>query len=133
MCKFNSYSEPPQNVTLTATGHDELKFHWSPPPEFAATLYVVFFQEETYHISPPTNLVMELDSLMPYTAYTCCVAANTTFGPSSIVCATQTTLETGMQKLLGIPRVCVPTQLWTELIYFLKPQALYHAESSIRR
>ncbi|CAI8013001.1 Phosphatidylinositol phosphatase PTPRQ, partial [Geodia barretti] len=88
-------TEPPQNVTLTATGHDKLEITWSPPPpEFSPTLYVVICQDETYHVDPSSELVLELDSLMTYTAYNCCVAANTATGPSRISCATQITLET---------------------------------------
>ena len=41
---------PPQNVTLTSTGPDKLELRWSPPPEFAVTLYIVIIQDETYHI-----------------------------------------------------------------------------------
>ena len=86
---------PPQNVTLTSTEPEKLELRWSPPPEFAVTLYIVIFQDETYHINPLSDLVMELNSLMTYTTYTCCVAANTTSGPSTTACDTQTTLETG--------------------------------------
>ena len=89
------YSEPPQNVTLAASGHDRLEIRWSPPPELAVTLYVVIFQDETFHVNPTTDLVKELDSLMAFTTYNCCVAANTLSGPSRMACATQTTLETG--------------------------------------
>ena len=83
-------------MALTATGPDTLRFRWSPSPDLAVTLYVVIFQDETYHVDPSSDLVMDLDSLNTYTAYTCCVAANTTSGASRIACATQTTLQRGI-------------------------------------
>ena len=91
------YSEPPQNVTLNATGADKLEISWSPPPELAVTLYIVIFQDETYHVDPSSDLVMDLDSLNTYTAYTCCVAANTASGASRIACVTKTHQETGIK------------------------------------
>lgn len=59
------------------------------------TRYVVILEDETFLVDPTSVLVKELNSLMPYTTYTSCVAANTSSGPSRITCATQTTLETG--------------------------------------
>ena len=93
------FSEPPQNVTLTATGSDRLEFRWEPPPHNIhrqfATLYIVFFQNEAHFVNASSNLVMQLESLTPYTTYNCCVAANTTSGPSRLACTSQTTLRTG--------------------------------------
>ena len=96
---INSFSESPQNITLTAIASDKLELSWLPPQDFPATLYIVLFQGTTYHIDPSSDLVMELGSLMTYTSYSCCVAANTASGASRIECATQTTLETGMLKI----------------------------------
>ena len=97
---LNYFSESPQNITLTATASDKLELSWLPPQDFPATLYIVIFQGTIYHIDPSSDLVMELGSLMKYTSYSCCVAANTASGASRIECATQTTLETGMLKCL---------------------------------
>jgi hypothetical protein len=92
----NGCTEPPQNLTLTATGSDRLEISWKPPPgQFTITLYIILLQGETYHVSPSSDLVMELGTLVPYTTYNCCVAANTTSRPSKLACVTQKTLETG--------------------------------------
>ena len=94
--------DPPQNVTLLATGINSLELTWEPPQHTGSnvTVYIVLLyhdaDNETYHIHPEDNHTMELDSLTPHTTYTCCVIANTTHGPSSLACTTQTTLETGM-------------------------------------
>ncbi|CAI8044466.1 hypothetical protein GBAR_LOCUS24664, partial [Geodia barretti] len=93
----NDCIEPPQNVTLTATGSDRLEFRWEPPPHNIhrqfATLYIVFFRNEAHFVNASSNLVMQLESLTPYTTYNCCVAANTTSGPSRLACTSQTTLR----------------------------------------
>ena len=95
------YPEPPQNVTLRAIGSDTLEIRWEPPPQsihhqFTTTLYIVYFENETYFVNTSSDLVMQLESLTPHTTYNCCVAANTTAGPSRLACASQTTLRTGM-------------------------------------
>ena len=88
-------------MNLIATGSDELQMSWEPPPQsifdwFSASLYVVVIENRTHHVNPlSSNLTVELDSLTPHTTYNCCVAANTTLGPSRLACATQTTLEAG--------------------------------------
>ena len=87
-------------MTLVATGFDSLEINWEPPQEIGinVTVYIVLFQfdggNETYHINPEQNRTLVLTSLTPHTTYNCCVIANTTSGPSSLACATQTTLET---------------------------------------
>ena len=99
---FHICLDPPQNVTLLATGIDSLELSWESPLKTGpnVTVYIVICHldsdHDTYHIYPEGNHTMELDSLTPYTTYTCCVTANTTLGPSSIACTTQTTPETGI-------------------------------------
>ena len=88
------HSEPPQNVTLTATGSDELEISWTPPPH-GATLYFVIFEGETHYVDHTSSLHMTFEPLTPYTSYNCCVAANTTSGPTRLACATKTTLQSG--------------------------------------
>ena len=86
------------------TGSDKLQISWNPPPqnysdEPITTLYIILFEDETYHIHPSENLTKEFKSLTPYTTYNCCIAANTTSGPSRLACVTQTTLEAGLYTL----------------------------------
>ena len=88
------HSEPPQNITLTATGSDELEISWAPLLH-GATLYFVIFEGETHYVDPTSSLHMTFESLTPYTSYNCCVAANTTSGPTRLGCATRTTLQSG--------------------------------------
>ena len=99
---YFSHSDPPENVTLIPTGSDRLQLSWGLPSqntseEFETTLFIVIFEGNEYHVNPSSSLVMELDSLTPFTTYNCCVATNTTSGPSRLGCATQTTLEAGNQ------------------------------------
>ena len=49
----------------------------------------------THYVHPTSPLLLHFEFLAPYTSYTCCVAANTTLGPTRLACTTQTTLESG--------------------------------------
>ena len=97
------FSGPPQNATLTATGPTSLQFSWKPPVqehwEFNTTQYIVLFENATYTVNPSSNLTIKLDALIPFTKYNCCVAANTTSGPSRLACATQTTPRIGKENV----------------------------------
>ena len=97
------FSGPPQNATLTATGPTSLQFSWNPPVqehwEFNTTQYIVLFENTTYTVDPSSNLTIKLDALIPFTKYNCCVAANTTSGPSRLACATKTTPRIGKENV----------------------------------
>ena len=48
----------------------------------------------TYPVSAERRVVLQ--SLLPYTSYSCCVAVETDAGTSPVSCMEQTTLEEGM-------------------------------------
>ena len=94
-------------MTVLVTGFSSLEISWEPPQqtgsgsgESTITDYIIFCDYSMFRtifsVDPADNLSSELSSLTPHTTYTCCVIANTTRGPSSLACDTQTTLESGM-------------------------------------
>lgn len=92
----HTHTEPPQNVTLTATGSDKLEISWVPPPQTNIIVYFVVFEDyHTHYVNPTSPLLLHFEFLAPYTSYTGCVAANTTMGPTRLACKTQTTLQSG--------------------------------------
>lgn len=47
------------------------------------------------HVVSASQHFLDVDSLSPYSTYTCCVTASTTIGLSNPVCDTEATLEDG--------------------------------------
>ena len=106
-CMMYGISDPPQDVTVVATGFDSLEISWEPPQqnrseseESTIIAYIIFCDSSTARtvysrIDPQDNLMVQHNSLTPHTTYTCCVFVNTTNGQSSLVCDSQATLESG--------------------------------------
>lgn len=94
-------------MTVVATGFDSLEISWGPPQQTGSgpeesnvTSYTIFCDSSMARtifssVDPQDSLMVQLNLLTPHTTYTCCVLVNTTNGPSSLVCDSQTTLESG--------------------------------------
>jgi len=100
------FTAPPQNVFLDTVSSTSLWFSWQPP---------VLNQSDgvllSYRMSCPTTTSSatipedrplsfiyyqyQLNTLKPFTNYTCCIAAETTNGLSSYSCDTNKTLQDG--------------------------------------
>ena len=94
-------ADSPRNITLTPTGFDTMQLSWKPPHlNDSADAHVVHFvilcSSDFNFTTTVSDDSLQLDSLTPYTSYTCCVTADTTLGLSAAACETQITLESGM-------------------------------------
>ena len=98
-CLHVSLIESPWDVTLTATGPNSVRLTWEyHDGDGHLTQFSVSCLPDRVQVVSAFQQVLNVDSLSPYSAYTCCVTANTTIGLSNPACDTVTTLQDGMQS-----------------------------------
>ena len=84
---------------LSAISPNSLRLTWEYPllddVDGNLNQFSVFCPPDRVHVVSASQRFLNVDSLSPFSPYTCCVTANTTFGLSSPVCDSETTLEDG--------------------------------------